>query len=1168
MSGHVSLGSVVLVVLLWQTTVFRKPQLAKRIGNPRHFADCNLGNQLVALASKLGKTNYEFNYQRTSAWPVICIASGCISCHTCKDIPCLLLLELRKANNILPGITVHLIDSERSFVAPVKVKYRRHRCPCAYYANTTATFHTVLEGDLVFKLNPGPVNKGIDSIISVRRRPRHRMSISARNPSNLVEIHRQPLNRVLDRSSLSLCLLNARSIKNKSADFVDYVCERKFDLVAITETWLHVNDDSVRVELCPDGYKFADHPRARGRGGGTGLLYRNSLNVSKINSGETESFEYSECIVRSSSAHNIRLIIIYRPPYSEDHKVPVGTFLTEFSDYLESVILSKEHLLITGDFNIHVDASTNTYSMNFLDLLESFGLEQHVNQPTHIQGHTLDLVITRKVDDIIRTSPSVDRYFSDHGSVVCKLLVSKPVVKAKKVTYRKLRSVDLNCLKSDLATSSLCRDDHSNLLVPRDIDNLVNDYNTTLSSVIDHHAPLMTKTVTTRPKVPWFNEEIAVAKRQRRKAERVWRRTKLPLDLMVFKQKKNHVTFVMNQARRAFYAQFVDENSADQGRLFRATKKLLAPKDDLNFPDYFDTGILANDIGRFFVRKIDNIRIDLDATVIDPEDRKRLPDDPVVNNDDHKLRAFQLLSQDDVLKLLQKSAKKSCPLDPMPTSLVVSCMKELLPVISCMLNSSLSSGYFPSEWKAALVDPRLKKTGQETTFKNLRPVSQLHFVSKLTERAVFNQMHEHMTRFGLYPLLQSAYREFHSTETALLKVHNDILSNMDRQRVTLLVLLDLSAAFDTVDHGVLLSRLETSFGITDTALDWLGSYLSGRSYRVCINGCYSEGFALPYGVPQGSCLGPMLFTIYASKLFEVIKAHLPDVHVYADDTQLYLSFKPDSNASQMDAVCAVESCLRDIRTWMAVDKLKLNDGKTEFILIGTRQQLNKVNISQITVGNASVPAVMSVRNLGAWFDLYFSMTTHINKTCQSVFYHLHNIRRIRKFLCFDSTKTLVQAVIMARIDYCNSLLFGVPAVHLSKLQRLQNSAARLVCYTPRYCHITPVLIRLHWLPVKFRIHYKVAILAFKCIHCLAPMYLCNLITVKQISRYSLRSNDGILLLAPRHITRKTLGDRAFVAAAPKVWNNLPLCIRNEDNFTRFKNLLKTHYFTEAFDFVN
>ena len=196
---------------------------------------------------------------------------------------------------------------------------------------------------------------------------------------------------------------------------------------------------------------------------------------------------------------------------------------------------------------------------------------------------------------------------------------------------------------------------------------------------------------------------------------------------------------------------------------------------------------------------------------------------------------------------------------------------------------------------------------------------------------------------NIYPLLQSAYRKQHSTETALLKVMNDILLKMNSQHVTLLVMLELSAAFDTVTHKILFERLQHDIGISGVPLQWFKSYLSNRSQTIAVQGTLSRNFDLDCGVPQGSCLGPLLYVIYASKLFNIVERHLPDAHCYADYSQLYLSFRlADGLSSQTDAIHAMERCIEDIRRWMVSDRLLLNDDKTEFLLIGTRQQLSKV----------------------------------------------------------------------------------------------------------------------------------------------------------------------------------------------------------------------------------
>ena len=227
---------------------------------------------------------------------------------------------------------------------------------------------------------------------------------------------------------------------------------------------------------------------------------------------------------------------------------------------------------------------------------------------------------------------------------------------------------------------------------------------------------------------------------------------------------------------------------------------------------------------------------------------------------------------------------------------------------------------------------------------------------------------------------------------------------------------------------------------------------------------------------------------------------------------------------------------------MIQDRLMINDDKTEFLLVGTRQQLDKLDSCSITVGNNRISPSPCVRNLGSWFDSNLSMTDHINKACNAAFYHLHNSRRIKKYLSRDSLITLAHAFITSRLDYCNGLLFGLPNVQIAKLQRVQN-AARLILGFGKFSHITPALYELHWLPVSLRIDYKILLLTFKCIYGLAPTYLSDLISIKSNSLYNLRSTGKLLLDHPKGKMLTTLGARSFSAAAPKLWNELPVELR-------------------------
>ena len=234
---------------------------------------------------------------------------------------------------------------------------------------------------------------------------------------------------------------------------------------------------------------------------------------------------------------------------------------------------------------------------------------------------------------------------------------------------------------------------------------------------------------------------------------------------------------------------------------------------------------MANDFGKFFAQKIADIRSVNTNQIC-------LPINATSTVTPSCFSEFNPLSESEVFDLITASFKKSCPLDPIPTKLLNECVVVLLPPITKIINLSLDSGYFPRTWKCALVRPLLKKDGLPPVFKNFRPVSNLAFVSKLVETC---GCQANLNCNNLFPVFQSAYRQNHSIETALLKVMNDILLNMNNQCVTLLILPDLSAAFDTVNHDTMLRRLEYSFGIQGKALSWFASYLSGRTQRIMVN---------------------------------------------------------------------------------------------------------------------------------------------------------------------------------------------------------------------------------------------------------------------------------------------------------------------------------------------
>ena len=419
--------------------------------------------------------------------------------------------------------------------------------------------------------------------------------------------------------------------------------------------------------------------------------------------------------------------------------------------------------------------------------------------------------------------------------------------------------------------------------------------------------------------------------------------------------------------------------------------------------------------------------------------------------------------------------------------------------------------------------------------KNYRPVSNLSFLSKVIEKVISIRILGHILDNNIVDSFQSAYRAGHSCETALLRVYNYIVTTVGKGNGSFLVLLDLSAAFDTIDHDNLFYILEKYVGIGGSALRLIRSYFSDRTQRVQIDGIMSDFASLLCGVPQGSVLGPMKFCLYLLPLGAILRHHNIGYHI---------SFK---YKDPLESLTRLNMCISDIRVWMIKNKLKINDSKTEFIIF--RSPLLKQNLSDlsVSVGDIQVSPSSKVRDLGVVFDQYLTFHDHISGICKSTHFHLRGIGRIRNLLTFDATAQLIHALITSRLDFCNSILYNLPNKQIERLQRIQNQAARMLTRIPRRNHITPVLRELHWLRIHDRIIFKILLLTHKAVNNTAPEYLCDLIrlNVKSTTIRTRASFDPCLLCVPP--ISKTCAnfffDRSFVYVVPTLWNVLDLDIR-------------------------
>ena len=472
---------------------------------------------------------------------------------------------------------------------------------------------------------------------------------------------------------------------------------------------------------------------------------------------------------------------------------------------------------------------------------------------------------------------------------------------------------------------------------------------------------------------------------------------------------------------------------------------------------------------------------------------------------------FSTVTEDQVTKVITNSHSKSCSLDPWPTFLVLEYLDILNTPITAIINASLEQGKCPNFFKQAHVTPILKKPSlDKEVFKNYRPVSNLNFISKILERVVAIQLQTHLDEAGLMTAFQSAYRKHHYTESALLNIQNDILLNMAKGSVTALTLLDLSAAFDTIDHTILLDRLNVYYGLSELALGWFKSYLSGRTHSVKVGSTLSHPAALHYGVPQGSVLGPILFSLYTNPIGSIIHSHSSiNYHFYADDTQLYITLSPENFSHSIQKL---KNCLNDIQNFMFANKLKLNPDKTEFILIGSPKNCNQllphfpINI----LGNQVSPA-QSVRNLGVVFDSNFTFSNHVSQVIKSTRVQARDLYKICPLLDLNTSVLLANALVSSRLDYCNSLL-SLTDYELRRLQLVQNSLCRVVTRSSKSSHITPQLKKLHWLPVRYRVQFKIGLITYKILTQGQPVYLRGLIHPYTSFRNTRRSTPKLKFL--------------------------------------------------------
>ena len=959
------------------------------------------------------------------------------------------------------------------------------------------------------------------------------------------------------RYYLNCALVNIQSVGNKTYEIRDYINDNELDILVLTETWL-TNYESAKIrEMTPDTHTFLHIPREDKSGGGVGMFISNSF--SKIKKEKVPNIHDFE-LMKVSCAYNgkkLVFIVVYKNPMLSE-----ALFRENFELYLESLDVVGSEVFICGDFNFWVDdvegeSAKAKSAKKFIEEMNTLGYENKVNKITSRTGHMLDLVFSETNSDLI-VDMDVDEicvFSTVHMVVKFKLKVPKNLKQKRRFLFRNKRNLNsetlLQRIIDEISRRAYDHCEHG-LEHKKCLKCYLSLFKDISQHLYDDECPLIEKEIVVKDNAPWYDYEVLVAKREKRRKERQWRNMNNEVSKGEYCAEKNALNRLIRRKKREYYRRKIEELGLDINKLYAIIDNLTGNRKKIVLPEGFSDEELADMFSDFFENKIENL-------ISGFTEEAQCDIYPVISQE-NKLVHFATVDFDKIKTIVSKAKRTYCGSDPFPISDLKECehFDSLLRVYLEIVNLSILAKMFPESEKHAILRPVLKGSSDPQSLNSYRPISNLSFLSKIIENVILDQLINFLEEAKVFPDNQSAYRKLYSTETALCSVVSDLLILMDEGKCGILILLDLSAAFDTVVHSILLKDLK-QIGIEGEALCYLESFLTNRTYCVQIGGSLSRTKVLARGVPQGSVLGPILFCIYTIELTNLLRSHGVLFQLFADDTQFYLSL-----GGIEDSETKINDVMTDVKRWMNSKQLKLNDNKTECLLVGKKHDLRRLDITKLRILENEFDVMSPIKNLGIIFEPDLSFNKQINQITKIAGYHLRNIAFLKKYLDEKTVKMLIHNFVISRLDYCNALYYGLPNYNLKKIQNVLNRAARLIKGLSPSDRITPALIELHWLPVKARIIFKLCTLTYQALMSGRPVYMRNMLkSFRPGTVMELRHCDDPYRLEVQR-SRTNLGTRAFERSAPGLFNNLPLEVKQSPNCEVFKKKLKTHLFADCY----
>ena len=901
--------------------------------------------------------------------------------------------------------------------------------------------------------------------------------------------------------------LNLRSIFTGFREFVDVTEVGKFDVVAVSETWLNSNTTSDMVAI--RDYKFFRVDRSGGRGGGVGIYVKNCYCTELLPNQLLQNKDGFENLWIKIKTNKISVVIgvIYR---TTNNALNCARLLDSF---LPEILTMHDHVIILGDININMMPSNlpNAFSETF-DIL---GFSQVINEPTRIAGRSATLLdpIFVSNSEVVVSSGTLDvENISDHKMTFCEIKLPSKKRPQKFVTYR-----DLKNLNEDLFYYDLLNTNWDEIFYIAGIDDKVHFLTHHLSSLFQKHAPPRTVRVN-KPPAPWLTPALEALMRERDRALARCRTCKTQVNLDNYKRLRNLARYSLRREKQG-YLEYLERlgNPKSMWKGFQQMHIFSGSRNTSAIPENL---LSAEEINKYFLSVFQKTN-DCRDRIYYYSNNKYKPD---LNF------SFNMESPDSILKYVNSIKSNAAGNDELTLFMIKLVLPILLLHVTHIVNCCLESGYFPTIWKESIVCP-VPKVNNPSTINELRPISLLPVFSKILERAVHTQVTNYLKINNLFPVHQSGFREGHSTASALSNLLDNIIRALDKRMAVILISLDYSKAFDMLDPDLLCAKLQ-HLGFDELSVCFFYNYLTDRYQRVCVNNTSSSAGKIISGVPQGSIVGPLLFLIYTFDIFQT--AQFAHIQTYADDTQLLYYFDPSNPAV---AVERLNSDLNYIQRYSNEHNLKINPLKTQVLLFcSERRRVDLQTAMRLKLSDIDLQFVNCAKNLGLYLDIHLRFREHIKILLKKTYIKMKVLYSNRHILNFKMRKKLCETLILSTFNYCNIVYYPcLDVVTKNRLQYVQNICCRFVFKLRKYDHISEKINELKWLNINNTVNLHFVVFLMKIIKSSVPGYLKDkLVCRSAVHVRDIRSRYSLTM--PQHQT--ALFQRCFTYMAVTHFNIL------------------------------